>query len=178
MEKIYTNREEARKAGVLASGVYFRVKETGAPVFIKTLYDGRIDLPGGRFFLPGEHAGLEYPTVNELLAQGVLEEKTIYREADVTLEEFRSCRDAEARALSLSGRHICEVIRRFAEAGFNVSREAIVHNYQAWIADFKSGYRDDKGGYYLATPCGCNPLSFRATSLEEETQAWQQTYEG
>ena len=175
---IYTSREEARKAGVLSSGVYFRVKETGEPVYIKNIYDSRVDLQGRRVFLPGEHAGLEYPTVNNLLADGVLEEQTVYHETDVVLEEFHSCREADEHALPFTGEHVREVIRRFAEAGFKVSRQAIIHNFKAWYADLKSGYRDDKGGYYLATPCGCNPLSFWATSLEEETKAWQQTYVG
>ena len=40
----------------------------------------------------------------------------------------------------------------------------------------KSGYRDEKNGYHLFTPCGCNPLSFRVSSLEPELD-WQITYE-
>ena len=178
MEKIYTSRDKARKAGVLASGVYFRIKETGEPVFIKDQYDRHVDLQGGRVFLSGEHAGLEYPTLNELLNTGVLESQTIYRDAIVKPLGFSSCRDAYVNAHPLTGKQIREIIQWFAEAGFKVSREAIIHNYKAWLADLKSGYRDDKGGYYIATPCGCNPLSFWATSLEEEMNTWQQTYEG
>ena len=44
------------------------------------------------------------------------------------------------------------------------------------MGDLKSGYRDEKNGYHLFTPCGCNPLSLRATSLEKELD-WQTTYE-
>ena len=42
--------------------------------------------------------------------------------------------------------------------------------------DYKSGYCDDTNNYHLFTPCGCNPLSFRATSLPTQCGYWQYTY--
>lgn len=37
--------------------------------------------------------------------------------------------------------NIEEVIKVFAEHGFNVTEEAVMHNYEAWKGDFKVGLR-------------------------------------
>ena len=68
------------------------------------------------------------------------------------------------------------MIKEFKDNGLNVTKEAIMHNYQAWRFDQKSGYRDEDNGYHLFTPCGCNPMSFRASSLHTKCEDWQQTY--
>lgn len=68
------------------------------------------------------------------------------------------------------------IIAEFKEHGFNVTKEALLHNYYAWCGDYKSGYRDDENGYHLFTPCGCNPLRFSCTSLEYGCKIWQKTY--
>lgn len=70
---------------------------------------------------------------------------------------------------------IKEVIEEFEANGFNVTEEAIIHNFEAWKSDYKSGYKDESNGYFLFTPCGCNALSFNATVLTGED--WQKTYE-
>ena len=69
------------------------------------------------------------------------------------------------------------IIDEFAENGFNVSIEAITHNYNCWRGDLKSGFRDEENGYHLFTPCGCNPLSFRISTLHPKCNDWQITYE-
>jgi hypothetical protein len=68
-----------------------------------------------------------------------------------------------------------EVIKEFKSNGFNVTEEAIIHNFEAWKSDYKSGYKDERNGYFLFTPCGCNELSFNATELINKD--WQETYE-
>jgi hypothetical protein len=68
-----------------------------------------------------------------------------------------------------------EVIKEFEANGFNVTEEAIIHNFEAWKSDYKSGYKDESNGYFLFTPCGCNALRFNATELTDED--WQKTYE-
>lgn len=68
-----------------------------------------------------------------------------------------------------------EVIKEFKTNGFNVTEEAIIHNFEAWKSDYKSGYKDESNGYFLFTPCGCNELSFNATELINKD--WQETYE-
>ena len=70
---------------------------------------------------------------------------------------------------------INEVMKEFADNGFNVTEEAIMHNFEAWQDDFKSGFKDEKNGYFLFTPCGCNALRFEACKLTGVD--WQVTYE-
>lgn len=68
-----------------------------------------------------------------------------------------------------------EALKEFEANGFNVTEEAIIHNFEAWKSDYKSGYKDETNGYFLFTPCGCNALRFNATELTGED--WQKTYE-
>lgn len=75
----------------------------------------------------------------------------------------------------LSDDDIIRIAQEFKEHGFNVTENAIWHNYTAWLVDAKSGYRDEANGYHLFSPCGCNPLSFRVTSLDKRLD-WQETY--
>ena len=67
------------------------------------------------------------------------------------------------------------ILAFFADAGFAVTEEALIHNYEAWRDDYKSGYLDKRNGYFLFTPCGCNPLMFRAERLNGRD--YQETYE-
>lgn len=71
--------------------------------------------------------------------------------------------------------NIEEVIKEFAGHGFNVTEEAIMHNYEAWKGDFKSGFKDEENGYFLFTPYGCDTLYFIACELTGVE--WQKTYE-
>lgn len=64
----------------------------------------------------------------------------------------------------------------FAQHGFTVSDEAIRHNLDAWRADRSSGFRDEKNGVHLFSPCGCNPLRFLVSRLSEEGRGYQNTY--
>ena len=78
--------------------------------------------------------------------------------------------------IKLTKNKINEIVKYFKEKGYNVSHYAIEHNILAWFADEKSGYRDETNGYHLFTPCGCNPLSIRLTTLHPLCEDWQQTY--
>ena len=62
----------------------------------------------------------------------------------------------------------------FKANGFNVTKEALQHNYDAWKRDYKSGYCDKENGYFLYSACGCNPLYFFAETLTGAD--WQKTY--
>ena len=68
-----------------------------------------------------------------------------------------------------------EIIAELKENGYNVTRQALEHNYNAWLADYKSGYRDEENGYFIFTPCGCNNLYFNVTKLDDHFD-WQYTY--
>lgn len=73
-------------------------------------------------------------------------------------------------------RKAVKLAKEFMKHGFNVSSTAIMHNFEAWKAGGKSGYRDEKRGTHLFTPSGCNAFSLRATTLEECCKEWQITY--
>ena len=106
-------------------------------------------------------------TLNQLNSEGkIIEETRPFNEYDVYL----------GYPNELTRDDIVRIRIEFAEHGFDVTEEAIMHNYNAWIADLKSGYRDDENNYHLFTPCGCNPLSFRASELDNRVD-WQETYE-
>ena len=110
----------------------------------------------------------ELPTFNDLYANG-------------TMGKEGSCIENEHRVdfgynITLTDSKIKKIIAEFKENGFNITREAILHNYDAWLCDEKSGYRDEENNYHLFSPCGCNPLSFRATTLHETCADWQHTY--
>ena len=76
----------------------------------------------------------------------------------------------------LSDINTVNIQKEFKQNGFNVSKTAIIHNFNAWKKDYKSGYRDDKNNYFLFTACGCNPLRFTAERLNENSIGYQKTY--
>ncbi|MCR4799668.1 MAG: hypothetical protein K5860_04095 [Bacteroidales bacterium] len=76
----------------------------------------------------------------------------------------------------LSDINTANIQKEFKQNGFNVSKTAIVHNFNAWKKDYKSGYRDEKNNYFLFTACGCNPLRFTAERLNENSIGYQKTY--
>lgn len=110
-----------------------------------------------------------YPTLNVLINNGDISEmKFPYTKIDCYLNDNESHSDIE---------NIINFVQRyFQQFGYNVSREAIIHNYNAWKQDCKSGYLDKENGYHLFSPCGCNPLRFTLTSLHPTAADWQITY--
>ena len=106
-------------------------------------------------------------TLNDLLREGKGKEVFPYEEYDINVKGARNLTDKD----------LIRIQKRFKKNGFNVSFEALFHNYHAWFMDMKSGYRDEENGYHLFSPCGCNPLSFRATTLCDNCKDWQITYE-
>ena len=77
----------------------------------------------------------------------------------------------------MGDKDIDAVIAEFEDAGYKVTEAAILHNYYAWSADLKAGYRDEANGYHLFSPCGHNPFILRATTLHPLCADWQTTYE-
>lgn len=139
------------------------------------LYNSKIDIDN-EMYVPKckdeEFENLALPTMNELVHDGIVKEVSC----------IENTYDIDLPAVSRFGEKLTaedfdSMMDEFAQAGFNVTWEALYHNYSAWLGDLKSGYRDEKNGYHLFTPCGCNPLSFRATSLHEKCNDWQTTYE-
>ena len=104
-------------------------------------------------------------TLNQLKGNGIGKEVYCYDEYNINLGWIKGMSDNRVR----------KIRKEFLENGFNVTEEAILHNYECWKADFKSGYRDEENGYHLFTPCGHNPFSLSVTNLVEGLD-WQTTY--
>lgn len=112
------------------------------------------------------YKSLDWKTGEELERGGVLKGRS-------DLEEYRHSTGIYPEDYD-GDLDIDAIIEDFKNHGYNVSREAILHNLQAWEQDFKSGYRGED--YFLFTPCGCNPLRFEACRLIDGCD-WQYTYE-
>lgn len=174
MQKIITKRKEAGEAGLLKNGMYFERTDNGQAMYLPIWYGNKLDLETMTLYTPADNLGsVPFPDLNELVREGVIKEKHIYLSFDITLDAFRG----RFTKRILTDEKIDRIVREFKDHGFNVTKKAIRHNYEAWLSDFKSGYRDERRGYHLFTPCGCNPLSFRVSSLFEESD-WQITYAG
>lgn len=173
MVPIITDREQARKAGYLSDGRYFVNAKTGTAMYLPIWYGHRLDLEN--MLVTEDRAEIEvrteFPDLNQLVKTGAVLEATIYRGHDIYPKGFPHLGTRK----KLTEKLINAILAEFKEHGFAVTREALLHNYDMWSIDHKSGYRDEKNGYHLFTPCGCNPLSFRASSLEPELD-WQETY--
>lgn len=133
-----------------------------------------IDLEHGVMFDHNEQIpdGWETTTLNDIIAQNLGKETYCYDEIDFDKDIYRNEIHSEKQENAI----INEIFNFFQEKGVNVSMDAIIHNFYAWIADFKSGYRDNENGYHLFSPCGCNPLSMRYTTLNKLCEDWQTTY--
>ena len=137
-------------------------------------YDAKVDLEKGLFLSIAD--GKEYkestlPTINDLVELGkVVEGTCIEKKYNIFLQ------DVDRFGCELTMTDLKKIQKEFKENGFNVTLKALKYNYSSWLGDLKSGYRDEKNGYHLFTPCGCNPLSFSATTLHPKCEDWQQTY--
>lgn len=132
-------------------------------------YDCKVDIVNKKYITCYDDGYDEcnLPTFNELYAKGQLE-----KEGSCIENEFR----LQLKQHYLTKKDIDNIIKKFKKNGFNITREAIEHNYLAWRSDMKSGYRDEVNNYHLFSPCGCNPLSFRASTLHPKCEDWQTTY--
>ena len=153
---------------------YFTNGKVSFPLDLsKITYASRIDLEHAMYAERDEEC--DYPTINELIASGSLQEKSYIKMCDVDYEKY------PAQVRRMDEKQIDALLKRvqnkFKANGFNVTLDALTHNLNAWLLDYKSGYRDEANKYHLFTPCGCNPLSFRASELDEHCRDWQTTYE-
>jgi len=127
-------------------------------------YDRSFSLQTGEVFPYGVHPKGSV-TLNDLNKQGG---QTVHCYDEVDLNFGTRFRIDEKK--------LNNIIERFAKKGFQVSKDAVLHQYNAWCHGFKSGYRDEENGYHLFTPCGGNPFSLRLTNLHEKCADWQTTY--
>ena len=110
-------------------------------------------------------------TLNGLIAAGLAERKEVHCYDEVEYSE-----DVYPDTIKLTKAKINAIVKFFKEKGYNVQSSAVEHNIFAWFSDEKSGYRDEKNGYHLFSPCGCNSLSIRLSTLHPLCEDWQTTY--
>lgn len=136
--------------------------KTGEPIYGIYHWGTKIDLINRTciYSTEKEYAASSLPTISELVAEGTLKVVDEIEELNITGRDV-DLRDFDA------------VIAFAKEKGFNIEREALVHNVENWKMDYKSGYRGKE--CHVFTPCGCNPLSFCVTKLDERAD-WQKTY--
>lgn len=150
----------------------FHILPDGSMVDVYAVrYDSKVDIVNKKYIdiFDSNYKKCTLPTLNDLYAEGVLDKE------GTCIEKQYNIYFPEDKTL-LTTSDINTMIKEFKDNGLNVTKEAIMHNYQAWRFDQKSGYRDEDNGYHLFTPCGCNPMSFRASSLHTKCEDWQQTY--
>jgi len=119
----------------------------------------------------GAPVGGDVVDLNHLLETGQGQDVFCYDKFDVNVKENHGFIARKTFEKILPG-----ILKEFRDNGYNVTEEALRHNYDAWEIDSKSGYRDEENGYHLFTPCGCNPLAFRLTTLHPFSEDWQITY--
>lgn len=153
---------------------WFHDNEKDVDLFVPYFYGNKVNLETMEIAIEprgiepdAEFDALGWPTINDLVATGRVEARFPYKEYDIRFGNIRS----------MSSARVKRIVKEFRTNGFNVTDEAVMHNYNAWLCDHKSGYRDEENGYHLFSPCGCNPFSLRATTLYESCADWQTTYE-
>ena len=136
-------------------------------------FDYPLDLDKGTYTVKEYSPAPDYDenevNLNNLIKQGKAKEVSCCDECEYD-------EDVYPDQFIYSPAKIRKIQAYFSEHGYNVSEDAIRHNLCAWMGDYKSGYRDDKNGYHLFSPCGCNTLSLRLTTLNELCRDWQDTY--
>lgn len=133
-------------------------------------YDCKVDLNTYTFLLSTDEGYKEssLPTMNELVDKNLVKEVSCVVKYEINFPPS---------VHKLKKKDFESIMAEFRENGFNVTMKALIHNYQCWLGDLKSGFRDNQNKYHLFTPCGCNPLSFSASTLHWKCRDWQTTYE-
>lgn len=156
------DRSETEWGYQLPDGRIIDLLDEEGHIFVK--YDRPFNLKTGEVFPYNTHPDGSV-TLNELNTQGG---KTVHCYDEVDLNY--------GVRFKLTTKKLEEIKKFFSKKGFEVTNEAIIHQYNHWNYGFKSGYRDEKRGYHLFTPCGGNPFCLRLTTLHEKCTDWQITY--
>lgn len=164
--RFVSDRNETQRGVMLNDGRIISLFDENNKFYLR--FDNQINLNEGVFFSTDEHID-GCVTLNDLLRNKEAVEVHCYDCVDYDEDVYPCDKD-------FTGQDIANIKSYFNEQGYNVTEEAILHQINAWRCDMKSGYRDDENGYHLFSPCGCNPLSIRLSTLHHLCD-WQRTYE-
>lgn len=136
--------------------------------FSSYYYDAKYDFENGVYYTitDEEYKNVGFPTLNDLIKSGELKEV----EDGYTVEKRRWSRGED-----MTPEVLASIVEEFRANGFNVTEEAVMHNFNCWRSDLKSGFRGED--FFLFSPCGCNELRFDASHLYDADSSWQNTYE-
>lgn len=162
----FTDRKQIDRGVLLPNGKIVPVYYNGS---IYMRFDTYFNMRTMCMFDEGDEINFADPdvtTFNKLIAEGRAKEVFGYEEFDIRVGFIKK---------RLTDKRIRSIVNKFRKNGFDVTEDAIRHNEDAWWLDRKSGFRDEENGYHLFSPCGCNPLEFRASTLVTQCD-WQTTY--
>lgn len=161
-----SDRNETQRGVMLNDGRIISLFDEDNKFYLR--FDYQINLKEGVFFPTDEHID-GCVSLNDLLRNDEAVMVYCYDGVDYDEDVYPCDKD-------FTGQDIADIKAYFYEHGYNVTEEAISHQIKAWRSGMKSGYRDEKNGYHLFSPCGCNPLSIRLSTLHHLCD-WQNTYE-
>lgn len=146
---------------------YFKFGDVVFPLNLDYInYESRINLGDKTYCKYSGNSA--FPTINELVRTKEIDEYSYAQEYSVNVEDRYVDKFTE--------KLVNKIVKKFQKHGFNVTKQAIMHNYEAYMVGMKSGYLDKENGYHLFTPCSLNPLSFRACQVDKHFEDWQITY--
>ena len=149
----WVETKDGRMIGYILHGLDYRdkVEITNNEIYVINQYES-------------EYKTSNFPTLMELKQRGEVVEKLSYKEHTVNMVVSNKLSDTTIRA----------IISSFKLHGFNVTKEAILNNFEAYKCGLGCGYRDDTNGYHLFTPHD-KEFYLCATTLNKLSSDWQTT---
>lgn len=168
------SKDKTQRGVLLADGRIISLYDENNAFYLR--FNHLLDLEKGVFYpntkieATEENKAKGLTTLNDLIEEGKAKEIECYDYVDYDEDVYLDQVDGK------EDKYIKKIIKFFKKKGYNVTEKAVRHNVECWLEDLKSGYRDEENGYHLFSPCGCNPLSVRLTTLHPLCEDWQQTY--
>lgn len=162
------DRKETQRGVMLSDGRIISLYDENQAFYLR--FDCPLDLDKGVFYPYTKENAIGRTTLNDLIREGNAKEVQCYDYVDYDENVYPD------KVYGKETKYINRIVRFFKERGYNVTTKAVRYCVERWLADYKSGYRDDENGYHLFSPCGHNPLSIRLTTLHPLCADWQETY--
>ena len=166
--RFVSDRSKTQIGIMLADGRIISLYDNNNQFYLR--FDYKIDLEKGTYDnkVLVDISDSDTMCLNKLMREGA-KEVHCYDECIYSEDKYPS-------QFVITDAKINKIIKFFKDNGYNVTEAAIRHQLYSWKDDYKSGYRDETNGYHLFSPCGCNPLSIRLSTLHRLCEDWQETY--